>query len=284
MSVSPAIRSTGEILSVKKPVARSSSRFACCKAPKRILCSRTQHHALTREVPVLPCKLNRCPWCKPIVDPELSRVQPARYIRNVDLPLRIPQTPSSHRKATANNRLCARCSLRPCHRVLIASAVSCAKEKRTIDAVYATSKPHDDIVIAVYLAHRLLCALERPEGMIGSAVGGVVSRGRDCDRNRLGTARLRTCRGYTPIANVQANTARIANGLTLNGLPHPCATEPPRPYTTSCIVECHRPRRTRYGTHVPAQSRGSCPCAHALPDRALCSFHSMHMRAYSPRS
>jgi hypothetical protein len=59
--------------------------------------------------------------------------------------------------------------------VLIPSAVRGAKDKWVIDAVCATSEPHNDVVIAVELAHRTLCALERSKGMIDSAAGSVIS-------------------------------------------------------------------------------------------------------------
>jgi len=75
--------------------------------------------------------------------------------------------------------------------VPVASAVGCAKDKRMIDAVYATSEPHNDVVIAVQIAHRTLGALKRSEGMIDGTVGGIISRGRDCNRNRRSPVRLR---------------------------------------------------------------------------------------------
>jgi hypothetical protein len=56
-----------------------------------------------------------------------------------------------------------------------------------IDAVHATSETHDDVVIAVHLAHGTLRALERPEGMIDGTVGRIISRRRNCNRNRRGS-------------------------------------------------------------------------------------------------
>jgi hypothetical protein len=59
--------------------------------------------------------------------------------------------------------------------VLISSAVGRAKDDWTIDAVYTTSKPHNDVVIAIHPPYSTLRALERSEGMTGSAIGRIIS-------------------------------------------------------------------------------------------------------------
>jgi hypothetical protein len=55
------------------------------------------------------------------------------------------------------------------------AAVDCAKDKRMIDAVCAASEFHDNVLIAVYLAHSALRSIERSERMIDRAVSGIIS-------------------------------------------------------------------------------------------------------------
>src|ERR1700733_7056482 len=173
-------RVAGTAFNRRDPLRKESGRaqlepIRVLQRTKRILCSRTQHHALAGEVPVLSVDFNERSWHKPIVNPELSRVQVARYVCNVDLPLGIPQTPSLYRKTTADYRLRTRRGLRPGHCVLIPPAVRSAKDKWVIDAVCAANEPHNDVVIAVEFAHRALCTFGRPERMVRSTVGRVIS-------------------------------------------------------------------------------------------------------------
>jgi len=93
--------------------------------------------------------------------------------------------PSVHRKSTADNSLRTRHILGPNYCVSIAAAIGCAKQKRTIDAVDAASEPDDNVVIAVYLAHRALCALERSERMIHRPIGSIISRRRNANDDWL---------------------------------------------------------------------------------------------------
>src|SRR6201996_8608866 len=152
-----------------------------------------------------------------------------------------------------------------------------------IDAVYASCELYHHVVIAVYLAHCALCALERSEGMVDSAVAGIIPRRRYRNRNRRGSARLCECRrcaycektshDYADYesAHFQRSTSSMRKRTSSPLYSKLCRRVPP--------AEMNTTRNSRSSTISRKLPLRPCISSSRAP-----SFHSTNTRAHSPRS
>jgi hypothetical protein len=91
-----------------------------------------------------------------------------RYIRDIDLPLGVPQMPSTDCDSSADYRMRPWRS-HPQHRVTILTPIDRTKQQRVLNAESTICKLNDNIMFSVYSAYGSLRSFQCPKWVLGAS-------------------------------------------------------------------------------------------------------------------